>query len=488
MRGGGGLCISNLDAPAVIRKSEIKGNTAAEHGGGLFVKASELLLEDCNVTGNEANLSGGAIYTYHSKLTISYSTFTDNNATNAGTIFNAGQTHIENSTIVDNRANDRGSEVGGIINADNAYASLEVVTSTIANNGTLDMLTENGHGQVEIVHTIIGSAQGEVPDVDTENWIGKNGWGSEKGDPMLLPLSKNGGPTLTAALNKHSPVLQMNVNVTGNDQRHYTRKNGNIGAYDYSTIVSSDFYDIGQNALLWHNDANGSVMIEKMIGFSRLGKDIVVNSSNTNLVPRGIGDFTGDGKPDIVLHNQNSGNLRIWEMDDVNRTANTQVLGSSNTNLHIAGVADFDGDGDADIATFNTNSGALRMWVMDGTTRVGNILVLTGANTNLVPKGAGDMDGDGVPDLVLRNNNTGTVRVWTMNTNYTRKGNVSITKSSNTNLDLRGVVDINGDGNNDILNYNTNTHKLRVWLMDGNFSILSNEEIGWGDPGWSVRN
>jgi hypothetical protein len=125
---------------------------------------------------------------------------------------------------------------------------------------------------------------------------------------------------------------------------------------------------------------------------------------------------------------------------------------------------------------------------MEGTTRVDNILVLTGANTNLLPRGVGDMDSDGIPDIVLRNNNSGAVRVWTMNSDFTRKDNLYVTGSSNTNLELRGVVDINGDGSNDILNYNTNTGKLRAWLMDGNLKITENAEIVQDpDLDWSVR-
>ncbi len=252
------------------------------------------------------------------------------------------------------------------------------------------------------------------------------------------------------------------------------------------TIAMAD--TLNQPNLLWHNSSTGAI---KFMSVNSMVPEItlpVVDSSNINLIPKGIGDFTGDGKFDILFHNQNSGNLRIWEMDGTVKVDNIQVLGSSNTNLKIAGVGDFDLDGDTDIATFNTNSGALRMWVMEGTTRVDNVLVLTGANTNLVPRGAGDMNNDGIPDIVLRNNNSGAVRVWTMNADMTRKDNEYVTGSSNTNLELRGVVDINGDGNNDILNYNTNTGKLRAWLMDGKLGIIENAEIAQDvDPEWSVR-
>ncbi len=243
-----------------------------------------------------------------------------------------------------------------------------------------------------------------------------------------------------------------------------------------------------ESNILWHNSTTGAVQYMEMNGTS-VGEDVsVVTSSNTNLVPRGMGDFTGDSKSDILFHNQNSGNLRIWEMDGAVKVDNILVLGSSNTNLMIAGVGDFDQDGDSDIATFNTNSGALRIWVMDGTARVDNVLVFSGANTNLLPRGVGDMDGDGIPDIVLRNNKSGAVRVWTMNGDFTRKGNEHVTDSFNTNLELRGVADINGDGNSDILNYNTNTGMLRAWLMDGNLNITENAEIVQeNDLDWSVR-
>ncbi len=244
------------------------------------------------------------------------------------------------------------------------------------------------------------------------------------------------------------------------------------------SIVSSSVMAASASPnILWHNSTTGAIKFMPVNGMTPGSTLTVVDSSNTNLLPKGMGDFTGDGKPDILFHNQNSGNLRIWEMDGATKVENIQVLGSSNTNLKIAGVGDFDGDGDTDIATFNTNSGSLRMWVMEGTERIDNVLVLSGANTNLVPRGAGDMDGDGIPDIVLRNNNSGAVRVWTMNADFSRRGNEYVTGSSNTNLELRGVTDINGDGNNDILNYNIATGKLRAWLMDGNLKITENAEV-----------
>lgn len=257
----------------------------------------------------------------------------------------------------------------------------------------------------------------------------------------------------------------------------------------FNPLLTCDFNQNESNDLLWHNQVSGATKVMIMKGLIQEANITIVDASNIHLLPRGIGDFTGDNKVDILFHNDNTGNLRIWEMNGTTKMNNIQVLGSSNPNLKIAGIGDFDGDGDSDIATFNTNSGTLRIWVMDGSVRVDNIVVLSGANTNLVPRGAGDMDGDGIADIVLRNSNSGAVRVWTMNNNLTRKSNKYVTSSSNTNLELRGIMDINRDGHSDILNYNTNTGLLRAWLMDGNFGIGENVIITQDtDLDWSVRN
>ena len=312
-----------------------------------------------------------------------------------------------------------------------------------------------------------------------------NIWGNmDLEQPVGLDIDKRGSVWIAENNDYNSGIFEYIF-------KHQDSNNDGIGDNCLPLLKepNSDFTDNNSNDLLWHEASSGAVRIMEMSGMIPEANISVVLSSNTNLIPKGIGDFNGDGKPDILVHNQNTGMARAWLMDGTTKTDNVALLDSSNTNLQIAGVGDFDGDGDNDIATFNGNSGALIVWVMDGTTKVRNEVVLTGANLNLVPRGAGDMDNDGIPDIVLRNNNSGAVRVWTMNSDFTRKGNLYVTGSSNTNLELRGVIDINGDGNNDILNYNTNSGTLRAWLMDGNMSILSNEIITQeSDLDWSVRN
>ena len=496
--------------------TEITGNSA-EVGGGVFATDANFNLSYTTISGNSAmenedtdpTAKGGGVYNsgLEQPLVVKYSTLSQNWAeVNGGAIFNEdGNLLVKNSTISGNdTSNSINLGAGGVYNT-GEYAQNYIYSSTIIDNTSsaskYDVFNVGTSSELlSIKTTIIGEAGGAAPDTLLDNYIVEIGssagsaWGTATGvDPMLLQLADNGGETATRAAMKGSLLFGMLSNncIWPNDQRGYLRDSPcMIGAYEYKTLVTSDFFDIGQNSLLWHNSDNGQVFLWKMSGFSRIGGASVADSSNTNLIPKGIGDFNGDDIPDILVHNQNTGMARAWTMNSAaERVDNIALLESSNTNLMVAGVGDFDGDGDTDIAVFNGNSGSLLVWVMDGTTKLRNETVLTGANLNLVPQGVGDMDNDGIPDIVLRNDNSGAVRVWSMNSDYTRKGNEKIVDTSNTNLELRGVMDINGDGNSDILNYNTNSGVLRSWIMKGDMTILSNEQVaGPFTLNWSVRN
>ena len=149
--------------------------------------------------------------------------------------------------------------------------------------------------------------------------------------------------------------------------------------------VAADKDTVDMPSVLWHNSSTGAVKIAPIKDMSSVGSVVIVESSNTNLVPKGITDFTEDDIPDILFHNQNSGMVLLWEMNGTTKIQNIQIMASSNTNLQVAGAGDFDGDGDNDIATFNSNSGSLVIWVMDGIVKTHNEVVLTGANLNLIP-------------------------------------------------------------------------------------------------------
>lgn len=99
-------------------------------------------------------------------------------------------------------------------------------------------------------------------------------------------------------------------------------------------VASSSMMAMGSFSpnVLWHNSTTGAIKYMPVKHMTPETPIKVADSSNTNLLPKGIADFTGDGKADILFHNQNSGMVRIWEMDGAVKVNNIAVMASSNTN------------------------------------------------------------------------------------------------------------------------------------------------------------
>ena len=83
------------------------------------------------------------------------------------------------------------------------------------------------------------------------------------------------------------------------------------------------------------------------------------------------------------------------------------------------------------------------------------------SNSNLL-----DLNQDGNTDLIWRNDTTGQNTVWLMD-GEERIGRLSLPAVANSNWDLKGVGDFNNDDNIDLIWRNDTTGQNTVWLMDG---------------------
>jgi hypothetical protein len=214
--GGGGVYIASIPRgvppESSITNSTISGNSATCNGpigqytvggGGGVVSWSVLSLTISNstVSGNSSDTMGGGLYTRHGgTLKLANATVSNNTAPIAGGIADQGERAttdlLTNSSIV------AGNHTTGTTPA-------EIVTL---------------HG-ISGTHNLIGSANVTLP-VDT---LG--------GDPMLAPLTNNGGPTPTHALLAGSPAIDAGSNDDGltTDQRGEGRTFGtatDIGAFE----------------------------------------------------------------------------------------------------------------------------------------------------------------------------------------------------------------------------------------------------------------
>ena len=173
-----------------------------ETGGGLKVLSGTTTLINSTVSNNRAKSKGGGIHVAcHGKLIMQNSTISGNFATaSGGGIYLNGSGDFTNSTISNNSA----SNVGGI-----------------ALNGSGDEAQEHGH--LSLFNTVIadniarlgdyGIADCHMEDyaeiiTSSYSWIADGNCDPAfSGDPLLGPLTDNGGSTQTHSLLPGSPAI-----------------------------------------------------------------------------------------------------------------------------------------------------------------------------------------------------------------------------------------------------------------------------------------
>lgn len=214
---GGGFDLPNGGA-VNITHSTISGNSAGGSGGGFVTNYATVSLVDSTVTGNYAGAGGGGFYV-RAALTVNNSTISGNSANGFGRGFWLSKFDgtLTNS-IVANNTNGGGNEFD---------ATGQGVPNNVTANNTL----------IEGSYSVSGTFSG------ANNIFGQ--------DPMLGPLTNNGGPTRTLALLPGSPAIDAGDNGTceTTDQRGVMRPDGkpggvgtcDMGAFEVDTIFANGF-------------------------------------------------------------------------------------------------------------------------------------------------------------------------------------------------------------------------------------------------------
>lgn len=211
--------------------------TGATKDGGGILNQGKLTLTRCAVKNNTTgtNGDGGGIYDDGGpEVTCIDSTFSGNSARNGGAVSNSNTATFTNCTISGNVASDQG---GGLFSTD----SLTLLNSTVANNTATT--TQGGGiynaditgGQTFVKNTIVagntgGNCAGTITsqgnNLDSAATCGLSGTDDITAtDPLLGPLSDNGGPTPTHALLEGSPAIDAGTSsgAPTADQRGFAR-------------------------------------------------------------------------------------------------------------------------------------------------------------------------------------------------------------------------------------------------------------------------
>ncbi|MEM7311839.1 MAG: choice-of-anchor Q domain-containing protein [Planctomycetota bacterium] len=210
---GGAIAASS----ATVMTSTISGNSSTGRGGG--IGAGSLTLVGSAVYGNTSVASGGGASAR--TVTISNSTVSGNASDEEGGGLFGDVLVVSNSTIFDNTAT-----IGGGLSVND---SLILSSSILAGNHAQrrnDLHTANDVS-LDVEFSLLGDHSGTqltaaptgMPDI-YGNLIGTF---EDPLDPLLDPLSDNGGPTLTHAPRTGSPVLDAGFSLLAGDQRGFQR-------------------------------------------------------------------------------------------------------------------------------------------------------------------------------------------------------------------------------------------------------------------------
>ncbi len=263
--GDGGAIYLFGNSMLTVDRSEFNNNHAEYNGGAIYLYANAgLTLTNNTFTNNSSLYAGGAVRASNiPNVTISGNTFVDNTANEGGAIWSSATTLVENNTFYSN----------------NGSATVYLYdTLTLTNNtflGTDGVSIRNAQAFLHMRNNIIGSCYvaGGTISTNTNNWI-VNGSCSPaySGNPYLMPLADNGGPTQTAALLPFSGAVNAaNSNCPATDQRGFTRgATCDLGAYevrlaDYggdqcqSGLVQGQTYGFGATGILITVDTLGNL-------------------------------------------------------------------------------------------------------------------------------------------------------------------------------------------------------------------------------------
>jgi CSLREA domain-containing protein len=242
---GGGIN-NDSGATLTVTNSTISGNKAAGSGGGLSDNSSggTTLLRD-TISGNTATGNGGGIVKSGSGLNVTNCTISGNKATFGGGLYNEDQATLLNCTIAGNTALEAGGMGGGgiysIFGATTTVANTLIAFSMSTGGDCVGSVADDGNNLIDDATHACGLTSGPNNDI-----VGSAA--------ELLPLAKNGGPTLTMALCTASGTPKMactgaspavaagsaticaGAPVNNSDQRGFLRgapTSCDIGAYEH---------------------------------------------------------------------------------------------------------------------------------------------------------------------------------------------------------------------------------------------------------------
>ncbi|NJM57699.1 MAG: hypothetical protein HC857_10020 [Synechococcales cyanobacterium RU_4_20] len=171
-------------------------------------------------------------------------------------------------------------------------------------------------------------------------------------------------------------------------------------------------------------------------------------------------------------------NDSVWFLENANPASRTAIanfsLPSPYANWAIRGTGDFNGDGVEDwvIREQATGRNAIALLNPDAlgnrTISFSSVNPLEAQSADWSLRGVGDLDDDGQDDLVWNNTSTGQFSVWYMNANRTKRQDLRFGPNiRDAKWQVETVGDFTGDDKADLVLRNLATGQNVIWEMNG---------------------
>ena len=188
----------------------------------------------------------------------------------------------------------------------------------------------------------------------------------------------------------------------------------------------------------------------------------------------------GDGHSDLVWFNQTTNQVGVWLMNGNSIIANP-ILGKAPANRRIVAVGNLNRTGNPQIVWY-TGSNTYIAWSI---TWSGSQPTTTATSfslpTNSPTLAIADFDGDGLQDVVQWDASSSKLSIAKNNgsLNFTQQYSTVVA----TGWDLVGVADLNGDGRHELVWRNHITGQVSAWVMNkfqpAQYPAYSSPSLSW---------
>ncbi|NEP56265.1 MAG: DUF4347 domain-containing protein [Symploca sp. SIO2G7] len=280
----------------------------------------------------------------------------------------------------------------------------------------------------------------------------------------------DGDPDLVAA---NSGSNNVSVLLGNGDGTFAAPTNLGVGTTPNAVAVA-DFDGDGNLDIVSAN--NGSSDVSVLLGNGDGTFDDATNFvAGTSPRSLAVADFDGDGSLDLVT--AGAGGVSVLSGDGNGNFGPATNLGVTSSPYSVA-VGDFSGDGNLDLVTANAEEfviGTVSVLLGNGDNTFRPARDFRTGDSDPESVAVGDLNGDGILDIAVANedNGDGTISVMlgngdgTFNTTFDTTNNFPFpTTGQPSSVDL---VDVNSDGNLDLLSAGGETISVRFGNGDGTF-------------------